>query len=197
MLLLKVKEVQTVEDHQIIELYWQRSETAIQETQYKYGPYCRAIAQRILSSAEDSEECVNDTYLSAWNTIPPHRPIPLSAFLGRITRNLALNRYKRDHTQMRTPDQVPLVLDELHECIPAPGSTDRLIDELVLTDLLNRFLGELSKENRMIFMRRYWYLTPVYRIAADFSISESKVKISLYRSRRKLKELLQKEGYML
>ena len=166
-----------MEDQQIIELYWQRSETAIQETQYKYGPYCRAIAQRILSNAEDSEECVNDTYLSAWNTIPPHRPIPLSAFLGRITRNLALN--------------------QLHECIPAPGSTDRLIDELVLTDLLNRFLGELSKENRMIFMRRYWYLTPVYRIAADFSISESKVKISLYRSRRKLKGLLQKEGYML
>lgn len=184
-------------DQQIVELYCQRSESAIVETDIKYGRYCHTIANRILSNEEDSKECVNDTYLKAWESIPPHRPDPLSAFLGRITRNLALNRYKHDRAKQRAPERVPLVLEELHECVPDPKTTDQLIDDLVLTDLLNRFLAALSIENRMIFMRRYWYLSPVKRIAMDYSLSESKVKMSLLRSRNKLKRMLEKEGFIL
>lgn len=157
-----------MDDQQIVDLYWQRSESAITETDMKYGRYCHAIAWQILFCEEDSKECVNDTYLKAWESIPPHRPDPLSAFLGRITRNLALNRYKHHRAKLRSPERISLVLDELHECIPDPKTTDQLIDDLVLTDLLNRFLTSLSTENRMIFMRRYWYLSPVKQIAMDY-----------------------------
>ncbi len=183
-----------MEDNQIVDLYWARSEKAISETSNKYGHYCYYIAYNILHSKEDSEECVNDTYLNAWNAMPDQRPNILSAFLGRITRNLSLQRWEKYTAQKRGAGQVPLVLDELQDCIPATDKTDHIVDDLMLADLLNRFLASLTAEKRIIFMRRYWYLCPVAEIASDFAISESKVKMSLLRSRNELKLLLTKEG---
>ena len=183
-----------MEDNQIVDLYWARSEKAISETSNKYGHYCYYIAYNILHSKEDSEECVNDTYLNAWNAMPDQRPNILSAFLGRITRNLSLQRWEKYTAQKRGAGQVPLALDELQDCIPATDKTDHIIDDLMLADLLNRFLASLTAEKRIIFMRRYWYLCPVAEIASDFAISESKVKMSLLRSRNELKLLLTKEG---
>ncbi len=186
-----------MEDKQIVDLYWARSEKAISETADKYGRYCYTIAYNILHSNEDSEECVNDTYLHAWNAMPDQRPNKLSAFLGRITRNLSLKRWEKYTAKKRGAGQVPLALNELQECIPATNQTDSVADDIVLTDVLNRFLASLTAEKRNIFMRRYWYLSPVAEIASDLAISESKVKMSLLRSRNELKQLLEKEGITL
>ena len=187
-----------MEDNQIVELYWARSEKAISETADKYGRYCYSIAYNILHSNEDSEECVNDTYLNAWSAMPDQRPSKLPAFLGRITRNLSLKRWEKYTAEKSGAGHVPLVLDELQECVPATNnSTDQLVDDLVLVDVLNRFLASMPTEKRRIFMRRYWYLSPITEIAADFSVSESKVKMSLLRSRNELKQMLEKEGIKL
>jgi len=186
-----------MEDNQIVNLYWARSETAISETADKYGRYCRCIAYNILHNGEDSEECVNDTYLNAWNAMPDRRPNRLSAFLGKITRNLALKRWEWYNAEKRGFGQVPLALDELQECIPSASSEDQIVDDFVLEEIFNRFLDSLPKEKRKIFMRRYWYLSPVAEIAKDYSISESKVKMSLLRSRKALKQVLEKEGINL
>ena len=183
-----------MEDNQIIDLYWVRSEKAISETADKYGRYCYSIAFNILRSREDSEECVNDTYLNAWNAMPDQRPDRLSAFLGRITRNLSLKRWEKETAEKRGAGQVPLALEELQECIPASDSADPAADDRALTAVLNCFLASMPTEKRIIFMRRYWYLSPVAEIASDLAISESKVKMSLLRSRNELKEYLEKEG---
>ena len=186
-----------MEDNQIVELYWARSESAITETADKYGRYCYSIAFNILHGREDSEECVNDTYLSAWNSMPDQRPNKLRAFLGRITRNLSLKRWETYDAAKRGAGQVPLVLDELQECIPARESTEQAIDAMALAELINGFLSTTSEEKRKIFMRRYWYLSPVKEIAKDFTLSESKVKMSLLRTRNELKQYLEKEGVEL
>lgn len=186
-----------MDDKQILDLYWARSENAISETASKYGRYCHYIAHNILHNDEDSEECVNDTYLKAWETIPPKRPEQLATFLGKITRNLSLDRYRHSTTKKRGCGQVSLVLDELQECVPAAGSVEQVIDDLVLQETLNRFLSYLPTETRKIFMRRYWYLCSIKEIAADFGISESKTKMLLLRSRNQLKKLLEKEGIAL
>lgn len=186
-----------MEDKQIIDLYWARSETAISETAGKYGKYCHTIAHNILYSIEDSEECVNDTYMRAWNSMPQHRPSALKTFLGKITRNLALNRYKALTADKRNLGQVPLALDELQECIPGKDNTTSIVDDLALAEIFSRFLASLSAEQRKIFMRRYWYLSSIKEIAADYGMGESKVKMSLMRSRRELKTLLEKEGISL
>ncbi len=183
-----------MEDAQIVDLYWARSESAIAETAEKYGRYCHAIAFNILHNDEDSEECVNDTYMKAWNAMPDARPRRLGAFLGRITRNLSLNRLEQLRAEKRGAGQVPLALEELADCIPATDSAERIIDDLALTNALNRFLTSLSAEKRIIFLRRYWYLSPVEEIAEDLALSESKVKMSLLRSRKELKLFLEKEG---
>lgn len=181
-------------DNQIVDLYWARSESAISETSAKYGSYCHTIAYQILNSLEDSEECVSDTWFRAWNTMPPQRPSCLKAFLGKITRNLSLDRYDMRTAQKRGSGQLPSALEELQQCIPAPGGEEQVIEQLVLTQILNRFLGELSREQRRIFLRRYWYLSSIDEIARDFHISESKVKMTLLRSRKKLKKRLEEEG---
>lgn len=186
-----------MEDQQIIELYWQRSEEAIVQTARKYGRYCHTIAYNILQNECDSDECVNDTYMRAWNSIPPRRPTLFSALLAAITRNLALDRYKRDHAGKRGGGQVELALDELHECIPGTGSEEDLIENQVLTEALNRFLGTLPEQTRKIFMLRYWYLCSVRKIAQSMGLSESGVKMNLLRTRRQLKAMLQKEGINL
>ena len=186
-----------MDDRQIIALYNERSEAALSETAKKYGRYCRTVAYNILYNEEDSEECVNDTWLRAWESIPPQCPERLSAFLGKITRNLALNRYKHNTREKRGGGQTLLVLEELAECIPGADSTEEAAEEALLVEVLNGFLGKLPTDKRKIFMRRYWYMSSVKEIAEDFGLSESNVKMTLLRLRRKLKQTLEKEGIIL
>ena len=186
-----------MDDKQILELYNERSETAISKTADKYGRYCHYIAYNILFNIQDSEECVNDTYLKAWQTIPPQYPSKLSTYLGKITRNLALNRYKYYNRQKRGEGQTELVLEELLECVPTAESTEQAVEEKILVEVLNCFLNDLPEEKMKIFMRRYWYFSPIKEIANDFAMSESKVKMILSRSRSKLKQILEKEGIIL
>lgn len=186
-----------MEDSQIIELYFRRSEDAIAQTAAKYGSYCHTIAYNILQNTEDSEECVNDTYYRAWDAIPPSRPGHFSAFLGRITRNLSLDRYRLRTAEKRGGGEITLALEELRDCVADPRGLDSRMDEKCLTRLLDQFLASLPREQRKLFMRRYWYFSPVKQIAADFGVTESKVKMSLYRSRTQLKRLLEKEGIPL
>ena len=188
-----------MDDRQIIELYNERSETAISETADKYGKYCYYIAYHILYNEQDSEECVNDTYLRAWKAIPPQWPDKLSTFLGRITRNLALNRYQYYTREKRGYGQTSLVLDELQECVPATGSTEpeQAVEDKLLAEVINCFLHELPIEKRMMFLRRYWYMSSIKEIADDYEISEGNVKMTLFRVRNKLKQTLEKEGIVL
>lgn len=183
-----------MEDHQIIDLYWARSESALSETAGKYGRYCHYIAYGILHNDEDSEECVNDTYLRAWNSMPPHRPEKLSAFLGKIVRNLSLNRYELYTAEKRGGGQIALALDELEECIPAGSEVDLPVRENALVDAINRFLASMPAESRKLFMRRYWYFRSIKEIALEYGLSESKVKMTLLRARNSLKQFLEKEG---
>lgn len=180
----------SLDDNQIVDLYWERSENAICETAKKYSRYCHYIAFNILHSNEDSEECVNDAYLNTWNSIPPHRPVVLKTFLGKIVRNLS----KQLNAEKRCNGQIPLIIDELQDCLPSSESTERIVDDMLLADVFNRFLASIPAERRKIFMRRYWYLSPIKDIAIDYNISESKVKMSLFRSRNELKQILLKEG---
>lgn len=180
-----------MEDNKIIELYWQRDESAIKESRLKYGPYCGAIAKNILHSEEDADECVNDTWFRVWNTIPPAKPGRLSVFLGRITRNLAIDRYRKSNTQKYGGGQTALCLDELGECI---GEDSPIEDKVALRDLMNSFLSELPEKNRNIFLMRYWYLMPIDEIDRQYDLSEGAVKMILQRIRNKLKDYLAKEG---
>ena len=186
-----------MDDGQIIDLYWARSETAISETANKYNKYCHTIAFNILHNSEDSEECVNHTYMRAWNAMPPKRPNRLSTFLGKITRNLSLNKYEKYAAEKRGCGQVPLALDELQDCVPAAGNVEQSIEDAELIAIFNRFLVALPTDTRKVFMQRYWYLCPIKEIAEDYSFSESKVKMTLLRARNELKQILEKEGITL
>lgn len=186
-----------MEDEQIIALYWNRLETAIEETSHKYGRYCYYIAYNILKNKEDCEECVSDTYLKVWNSIPDARPGNFRAFLGKITRNEALHKWEKSHAKKRGEGMVDVVLEELQECILQKNSTEDITEQIVLTDVLNHFLEELSVENRKIFVARYWYFASIKEIALRYHLSESKVKMQLFRLRRKLKEYLEKEKIVL
>ena len=186
-----------MEDSRIIELYWERSESAIAETSNKYGRYCYCISHNILHSDEDVEECVNDTYLRAWNAIPPHRPNRLAAFLGKITRNLSLNRYKRFTAEKRGFGEMPLVLSELNDSIPTSPSSEQETDAILLIEALNNFLAELPHEKRIIFVQRYWYLMPIRELTGLHGNSESQIKSLLFRVRKELKTHLEKEGITL
>jgi RNA polymerase sigma-70 factor (ECF subfamily) len=183
-----------VDDLQIIDLYWARAEAAITETEKIYGRYCHSIAYHILCNEEDSEECVSDTYLKAWNSIPPQRPSALKLFLGKITRNLSLDRYEQRTAGKRGYGEIPLVLDELQGCVPAMESTERIVEDIALVELFDKFLAELSAEGRRLFVLRYWHLYSIREIAAICNLRESKVKMSLMRNRNKLRQLLEKEG---
>ena len=183
-----------MDDNMIIDLYWARSESAISETSSRYGGYCTKIAMNILQNKEDSEECVNDTYLNVWNAIPPQRPARFSAFLGRITRNLSLNKYKAQNAQKRGGSQVALLLGELEDCIPSRSSVEAEVEAGYTAKIINGFLAAASLESRILFVRRYWYADSIEAIAKQFSMSESKVKSSLFRTRGKLREHLEKEG---
>ena len=186
-----------MEDATIVELYWQRHERAIEESKSKYGAYCRAIAQRILNDVRDAEECVNDTYLGAWNAMPPHRPASLGTFLGKITRNLSLKRWRMLSAAKRGGGEVALSLDELEECVSADGSVDDGLEAEELAKMLNGFLAGLPKDDRRMFMCRYWHFDSIGDIARRFGFTESKVKMSLKRTRDKLAGHLKREGVNL
>lgn len=182
-----------MEDSQIIELYWQRSENAIAETSNKYGKLVRKIALNIVGNFSDAEECENDTYVSTWNAIPPTRPNILSAFLGKIARNIALNRYEYNKAQKRN-SEFDLVLSELEECIASKSTVEDAVEEGVVATMLDEFLEGLKKETRIIFVRRYWYSDSVKDIAKRMQISESKVKTVLFRTRKELQDYLAERG---
>ena len=186
-----------MEDQDIINLYLERSEQAIVQTDRKYGAYCHSIARRILEDEQDSEECVNDTWMNAWNAIPPQIPRMLRIFLGKITRNLALNRYESNHARKRGSGETQVCLDELEQCLPGNNPLDQMADHMALTQCLNRFLAGCKKEDRKLFVRRYWYMVPVRDIAVESGFSESKVKMTLLRMRNRLREQLEKEGFDL
>lgn len=179
-----------MEDIQIVELFWLRSEEAISETARKYGAYCRYIAFNILQNAQDSEECVNDTYLKAWEAMPPHRPTRLSTFLGKITRRLSLNALKHSTAQKRGAGQFCYALDELRECASSQPELEHMEDRELIVSVLNQSLSALSKRDRMVFVRRYWYFAPISEIAREYGLSQSNVKTILSRARAKLKTAL-------
>lgn len=180
-----------MEDNQIIELYWSRSEKAIFETERKYGKYCTCIANNILNNIEDSRECVNDTYLNTWNTIPPQKPNIFKLFLGKITRNLALDRYEMKNAKKRIGN-MELSLEELKDCIP-DNKIDQEIRYTELVQNINEFLKLLPKEKRKIFLERYWHIYSIKEISSKNNISESNVTTILQRIRNQLKSFL-KEG---
>ncbi len=187
-----------MEDHELVNLFWNRQEEAIPATAERYGRYCFSIADHILSNTEDSEECVNDTWLRTWQAIPPSRPSRFAAFLGKITRNLAFDRCRGRRRQKRGGGELTLALDELGECVPSPHNTpEQAIEEKELVRQLDLFLGQLSERDRFIFLRRYWYVDPVADIARKLALNESTVKSSLFRSRKKLREALEREGIVL
>lgn len=183
-----------MEDERILDLYWQRSETAIRETAEKYGNYCFAIADNILQNHEDANESVNDTYLKAWNAIPPKRPAVLRAFLGKIVRNLSLNRYAAQSAKKRGGNELALIFAELEGCLSAPDTTESEADMNHVAQAINAFLLAQDAETRKVFVRRYWYADSVSAIAQRFGMSESKAKSMLFRTRKKLKTHLEQEG---
>ncbi|MDR1541145.1 MAG: sigma-70 family RNA polymerase sigma factor [Clostridiales bacterium] len=187
-----------MEDDEIVELFWQRSESAIAATQIKYSKYCRSIAYSILRNYEDAQECVNDALVNVWNAIPPARPSVLCTFLGKITRNLSINALEKLKAQKRGLGQVPLVLSELDECVGQAECEALQRAELeAITDAVNAFLEQLDAEKRKVFVRRYWYASSLEEIACDYSMNVSKVKSILFRLRKKLKRELEKEGVSL
>ena len=181
-------------DHAIIELFFHRDQGAILEAQEKYGAYCLSVAQNILENREDSQECLNDLWLKAWNAIPPSRPQHLGPFLGKITRNLALNCIRREQTQKRGSSTVQVAMEELEGCIPAAGDAYAALEEKQLAELLNRFLEELPQEKRVAFVLRYYYGTSILKIAGQLRCSESRVKSMLHRTRKQLRTYLEQEG---
>lgn len=181
-------------DTQIVDLYWQRNEQAITESRDKYGSYCNKVAYSILGDPQDAEECEHDTYLTAWNTIPPERPMLLRAFLAKITRNLSISLLRKRQAQKRGGGEVMLSLQELEGCIPAGRSFEEELDARQLAEYLNRFLLALPEDERNVFVCRYWRCDDIASIAKQFSFSEGKVKMMLLRTRNKLRHFLEKEG---
>ncbi len=181
-------------DRELVDLFWARSEAALAVTQRKYGKYCNRIAYNILRSDEDAEECVNDAYLRVWNSIPPQKPEKFSAFIGRITRNIALDIYDKQRAAKRGSGKTELVIDELLECVPNASGTAEIAEEIDLREALGRFLRMQTPETRRIFMQRYWYMSSVSEIAVDFAMSEGKIKMILMRARNRLKLFLEEEG---
>ena len=179
----------------IIKLYNDRDEAAISATREKYEGYCYKIAYNILGSDEDTREVLNDTYLAVWNAIPPEKPNSFSAFIGKITRNLALKRFRSLSAKKRNGSASDVSLDELSECISSNSTVESEIEEKELTRILNEFLSTLTPKDRKVFVRRYWYMDRVSDIAKRYGYSESKVKMMLLRTREKLAERLRKEMF--
>ncbi|MBE5948193.1 MAG: sigma-70 family RNA polymerase sigma factor [Lachnospiraceae bacterium] len=186
-----------MEDCAIVGLYWDRDEQAIPATSEKYGRYCTSIAKNILGNIEDAEECVNDTYLNAWNSMPPHKPDVLSTFLGKITRNLSLNRYKYNTAEKRGGGEAVVVLDELSEVVSDTDIVEQEIERKELVNAINTFLDTLDLKKRSIFICRYWYFDSVEDIATSFGMTENNVSVILNRLRKKLQQYLSERGFEL
>lgn len=185
-----------MDDNKIIELYWERKEIAIKETSLKYGGLCTRIAQNILSSYEDSEECVNDTYFAVWNAIPDKRPYIFSAFISRITRNLALKKYEYISALKRNPSAITS-FEELGDCVSGTDSVESEAESRRVENMINKFLWQQREEKRNVFIRRYWYFDSIENICRSTGFSQSKVKSMLYEMRRKLRAYLESEGIEL
>jgi len=184
-----------MEDNEIVQMYWDRNEEALSATAKKYGSYCFSIAKNIVGNNEDAEECVNDTYLQTWNSIPDNKPKMLSTYLGKIARNISFNRYKYNNAEKRGGGQIDFVLDELSDLITAPDESDDELDSRLLSKAINAFISNLSLEKRQIFMCRYWYADSIKDIADRFDMTENNVSVTLNRLRQKLSEYLKESGY--
>ncbi len=185
-----------MEDKEIVDLYWARSENAIRETAKKYGRYCHYIAYQILSNDSDAEEVVNDTYLKAWKTIPPNMPDSLKAYVGMICRQISLDRSEAQKAKKRNRPY-ELVLDELAECIPSSDGSRDPGESFALREALNQFIWSLPDQTQNIFVRRYWYSSPVSEIAEEYGMTENHVSVLLFNTRKKLKKFLSREGFDL
>lgn len=181
-------------DASIIDLYFRRSDAAIRETDRAYGKFCYAVAFGILNNREDSDESVNDTWLAAWNAMPPSRPNSLKAFLGKLTRRISIMRLRKNTAAKRGGGEAELAIEELAECIPSSVNTAREIELLELTQSVNACLRSMTKRERDLFVARYWYSLPVKELADRFELTESNVKQILHRTREKLQRHLQEEG---
>ncbi len=184
-----------MDDKAIVELYWQRNEQAIKQTADKYGSYCMKISLNILQDRMDSEENVNDAYMQTWKALPPNRPQSLMAFLGKLTRNLALNRYKANHAQKRAADEFAVSLEELSDCTPTKVSVDDEVQIGEISRIISRFLHTENEDARRVFVCRYFYSDSIEHIASRFGYSQSKIKSMLMRTRNRLRLCLEKEGY--
>lgn len=182
-----------MKDSEIIELFWTRDERAIAETDKKYGGLCRSIAQNLLDTPEDAEECVSDAFLAAWEQIPPQRPVNFRAWLGKLVRNISVNRWHSGHARKRYGGPRAL-LSELDECIPSPDNVEKIVDGLELTELLESWLQSLSKDDRALFIRRYWYGETLSELSKLWGTTPEKLAQRMFRLRRKLRSRLEKEG---
>lgn len=183
-----------MDDKAIVDLYWARSERAISETDAKYGKYCRKISFNILADSADAEECVNDTYLKAWNTMPSNRPTSLIHYVGKMTRWISLTRLREKNSLRHGGGEMPLVLDELASTLDSGADTEKQLEIKELSLAFRRLLDQLPKGERDVFLCRYWYVAPISEIAKQFDFSESKVKTMLFRTRKKLLNQLKEEG---
>lgn len=182
-----------MDDKQIVALYFERNEQAIAETEIKYGKYCYAIAIGVLFMHEDAEESVNDTWIDAWNSMPPHRPSILSTFLGKITRRIAIDKWRHRTAEKRGGGEIPLVLDELEDCIAHDSDVEKTLEKKCLEEVINRFVHKLPEKDQKVFLCRYFYMDSIESICRQFGFSESKVKSILHRTREKLRRVLREE----
>lgn len=186
-----------MQDEEIIKLYFERNEAAISETEAVYGKYLFKIAYNILADTEDCKECVNDTYLKAWNTIPPHKPVALSAYLGKIARENAIDVYRKQNRIKRKASEYAMALDELSDCVSGNENTENAVDTKILGKEISRYLSSISEEKRCIFVMRYYRCDSVKAISEHMNMSEAKIKSILHRTRKGLKKHLIKEGFEL
>ena len=185
-----------MEDSQIVDLYWNRSENAVIETNRKYGKYCYSIAYNILTNNEDAEESVSDTYMAAWKAMPPRRPAVLATFLGKITRRLSIDRWRSRNRYKRGSGEIILALEELEDCVASNQSVEVSFERKRFVMVFNQFLDKLPDTDRRIFLCRYWYMDPISVIADYYGFSESKVTSMLHRTRNKLRAVLEKEDLL-
>ena len=183
-----------MDDARIVDLYWARSERALEETERKFGAYCRTVAYNILSDASDAEECVNDAWMKAWNSMPTDRPRRLAPYLGKMTRWLSLSRLRERNSLKRGGGELPLALDELAEALDSGADTQKELELWELERALRRLIEALGKDERDVFLSRYWYMAPIAEIAEKFGLTESNVKTMLHRTRKKLMKRLKEEG---
>ena len=186
-----------MKDAEIVELYWQRDENAVQETTQKYGAYLSKIAYNILSDLEDSHECVNDTYLAAWNSMPENRPSILSTYLGKITRQISIDRFRKNNSKKRFASEYAVSLSEMEDYFADNNTPEQEVNAKLLEETVNSFVRSLSDDARKVFIGRYYFFDSVKAIATYCGISEANVKTMLYRTRLKLKEHLVKVGFEL